>query len=70
MTPNVGFCNCSMFCCALLCVHSGFAIISMRKRELNVLICLSSDFLVSRDGCVALPHDARGLSAVFDCGIS
>ena len=23
----MGFCNCSMFCCALLCVHSSFAII-------------------------------------------
>ena len=27
-------------------------------------------FLVSCDCCVALPHDARGLSAVCDCGIS
>ena len=27
-------------------------------------------FLVSRDCCVALPHDATGLSAVCDCGIS
>ena len=27
-------------------------------------------FLVSRDCCVALPHDAMGLSAVCDCGIS
>ena len=27
-------------------------------------------FLVSRDRCVALPHDATGLSAVCDCGIS
>ena len=26
-------------------------------------------FLVSHD-CVALPHDATGLSAFFDCGIS
>ena len=30
----MGFCNCSMFCCALLCVYSGFAIILMGKREL------------------------------------
>ena len=29
----VGFCVCSMFCCALLCVLSSFAIISMEKRE-------------------------------------
>ena len=27
-------------------------------------------FLVSRDCYVALPHDATGLSAVSDCGIS
>ena len=26
-------------------------------------------FLMSRDCCVALPHDAVGLSAVCDCGI-
>ena len=41
-TPIVGFCNCSMFCCALLCVHSSLAIISMEKRELVALLCLSS----------------------------
>ena len=38
----MGFFNCSMFCCALLCVHSSFAIISMRKGELTALLCLSS----------------------------
>ena len=27
-------------------------------------------FLMSRDCCVALPHDATGLPAVCDCGIS
>ena len=27
-------------------------------------------FLVSRDRCVALPHDTTGLSAVCVCGIS
>ena len=31
-----------MFCCALLCVHSSFAIISMGKKELFFLHCLSS----------------------------
>ena len=45
-TPIVGSCNCSMFCCALLCVHSSIAIISMGKRELVTLPCLSSWFLV------------------------
>ena len=44
--PIVGFCNCYMFCCALLCVHSRFAIILMGRRELVVLLCLSSCSLV------------------------
>ena len=35
-----------MFCCALLCVHSSFAIISMRKRELVALLCVFSWCLV------------------------
>ena len=46
VTPIVEFCNCSMFCCALLCVHSSFAIILMGKRELVALLCLSSWCLV------------------------
>ena len=28
VTPILGLCNCSMFCCAVLCVHSSFAIIT------------------------------------------
>ena len=43
----MGFCNCSMCCCALLCVHSSFEIISMQKRELVALLCLSSWCLAS-----------------------
>ena len=46
VTPIVGFCNCSMFSCTFLCVHSSFAIISMGKRELIDLLCLSSWCLV------------------------
>ena len=42
VTPIVGFCNRSMFCCAVLCVHSSFLIILMGKRELVTLLCLSS----------------------------
>ena len=42
VTPIMGFCNCSMFCCVLLCVHSSIAIILMGKRELVALLCLSS----------------------------
>ena len=60
------FCNCSMFCCSLLCVHSSFAIILMGKRELFALLCLSSWFLL----VAVLPLDAKGLFAVCDSGIS
>ena len=56
------------FCCALLCVHSSFAIISMGKRELDCSALFV--FLVSHDCCVALPHVSMALSAVCDCGIS
>ena len=42
----VGVCNCYMFCCTLLYVHSSFAIILMGKRELVVLFSLSSWCLV------------------------
>ena len=38
----MGVCKRSMFCCALLYVHSSFAIILMGKRELVALLCLSS----------------------------
>ena len=41
VTPIVGVCNCSMFCCTLLYVPSSFAIILMGKREwLLCLVCL------------------------------
>ena len=42
----MGFCNCSMFCCALLSVHSSFAIILMGKRELGTLLCVYTYCLV------------------------
>ena len=50
------FCNCSIFCFALLCIHSSFAIISIGKRELAAFSLFV--FLVSHNCCVALPHDA------------
>ena len=46
VTPIVGVCNCSMFCCTLLYVHSSIAIILMGKRELFALLNLSSWCLV------------------------
>ena len=39
-------CNCSMFCCTFLYVHSSIAIILMGKRELIALLNLSSGCLV------------------------
>ena len=42
----MGVCNCSMFCCTLLYVHSSIAIILMGKRELIALLKLSSWCLV------------------------
>ena len=42
----MGVCNCSMFCCTLLYVHSSIAIILMGKRELIALLYLSSWCLV------------------------
>ena len=42
----MGVCNCSMFCCTLLYVHSSIAIILMGKRELVALLYLSSWCLV------------------------
>ena len=45
-TPIVGVCNCSMFCCTLLYVHSSIAIILMRKRELVALLNYSSWWVV------------------------
>ena len=42
----MGFCNCSMFCYALLYVLSSFAIGMMEKRELVALLSLSSWCLV------------------------
>ena len=46
VTLIAGVCNCSMFCCTLLCVNSSIAIILMGKRELVALLNLSSWCLV------------------------
>ena len=42
----MGVCNCSMFCCTLLYVHSSITIILMGKRELVALLNLSPWCLV------------------------
>ena len=46
VTPIVGVCNCSMFYCTLLYVHSSIAIILVGKRGLVALLGLSSWCLV------------------------
>ena len=40
------FCVCLLFCYALLCVHSSFAIILKRKRRLVALLLLNYRFIV------------------------
>ena len=45
-SPIMGFCSCSMFYCALLYVHSSFAIILMGKGDLVALLSLYSLCLV------------------------
>ena len=53
----MGICNCSMFCCTLLYVHSSIAIILMGKRELIALLNLSSLCLVMVERlCLAVPR--------------
>ena len=42
----MGVCNCSMFCCTLLYVHSSIEIILMGKRGLVALLNLSTWCLV------------------------
>ena len=65
----MGFCNCSMFCCALLYVHSSFAINLMGKRELVALLSWSSWCLVVPWVClqfvtVVFPNHTNLLSLV------
>ena len=79
VTPIVGVCNCSMFCCTLLYVHSSIAIILMGKRELVALLDMSSWCLVMVErlflavprGClpfviVAFPDHTHLLFLLFD----
>ena len=56
ITPIVGVCNCSMFCCTLLYVHSSIVLqkILMGKRELVALLNLSSWCLVMIEACIGV----------------
>ena len=60
VTPIVGFCNCSMFCCALLCIHSSFAIISMGKTAGYFALFV---FLVSRVCCVSQEKNQKKVTS-------
>ena len=53
-------------CCALLCVHSGFAFVLRRKRNLVALLVLCYRCLVTTVNVLG----AVCWSAVCDCGIS
>ena len=63
----MGVCNCSMFCCMLLYVHSSIAFILMEKRELVALLYLSSWCIVMVERrFLALPRDClRFVIVVF-----
>ena len=67
----VGVLCLSVFCFALLCVHSSFAIILMRKRKQIALLLLSYRcFATINVRTVALPNGAMGWFPLCDCGIS
>ena len=66
----VGVLCLSLFCYALLCVHSSFAIILKRKRKLVALLSLSYCCIVTINVMWLFPCSAVGWSAVCDCGIS
>ena len=56
VTPIVGVCNCSMFCCMLLYVHSSIAIILMGKRELIALLLSSWCFVMVERLFLGMPQ--------------
>ena len=64
----MGVCGCSVFCCALVCVRSGVAIVLVGGERAGCFAWFV--FLVSRGGWATLPRGVAGLSAVCDCGIS
>ena len=58
-----------MFCCTLLCVHSGVAVVLVGRRELVALLDLSSRCLVVVERLFLAVAYVR-LSAVCYCGNS
>ena len=83
VTPVAEVCNCSMFCCALLCIHFGVAVVLIGKRELVALLGLSPWCLVMAGwlffgvpwGClqfviVVFPDHAHLLFFIFEMTIT
>ena len=62
----MGLCNCYVLISVTLCLFKFFNHLYGEDRVGCFALFV---FLVSRNGCVALPHSARGLSAVCECGI-
>ena len=56
----------SLYCCAILCVFSNFAIIFKRKTELVALLLVSYGCLVTVN-VLTLPRGAVDWSGVCDC---
>ena len=54
----------ALFCYALLCVHSSFAIILKRKRKLVALLILPNRCIVTINFCGSSPRCRVGWSAV------
>ena len=65
MTSIVGVCNCSMFCCTLLYVHSSIAIILTGKRELAALLEIVSEYdqEIPQSQTADIPVAPRGRAA-------
>ena len=64
-----GFCVGFLFCCAVLCVLSSFAIIPLRKRELVALLLWYSELPCFCCHSLPLPNSAVGWSVLCDCGL-
>ena len=66
--PIVGFYNCCMFSCELVCVHSSFAIILIGEKRAG---CFALFVFLVAGGCfVALPGGCQEFVCIYDYGIS
>ena len=60
----------ALFCYALLCVHSNFALILKRKKKLIALLLFVLQMYCYYKFSLDLPNGAVGWRAVCDCGIT